>query len=280
MARVLLSEMTWEEVAELARAKCLTLVPVGSTEEHGPHLPLGTDSVIAEEVCVRAAERLLAEGVPTVVGPAVRFGYESREVRAYPGTIALSAETLVRLMRDYLASLISGGLRRILVVNAHGQNYGALRVAVREVYEETGVPVAVLPLCTSLAKEVVARRRRSGRGGILHAGELETSLMLCLRRGLVRLDRAVREVTEPPSPILGGDALAPSEVFLTTWSYWETERGVLGDPTVASEELGRAALEAMVQRLVEIGRELYFKVFPRVEGLGARRARPGSCPQP
>lgn len=261
-----MSEMTWEEVKDLLDRDALIIVPIGSTEEHGLHLPLATDSIIVEEISRRVAKELSEENIPIIVGPTIIFGYESREVKRFPGTIALRIETLINLVFDYISSLIAHGFKRIVVVNSHGQNYGALRVAIRKIYEEYGIPVALIPLCISLAKEVVEKYRGSQRGGIMHAGELETSLMLVLRRKLVKMDKAVKEVTKPPSDILGGDAFLPSKVFLTTWSYWHSERGVLGDPTMAKRDLGERALKEIVDEIKDIVKELYFKVFPAIEG--------------
>ena len=263
--KFLLSEMTWEEAKECVEKNSLVIVPVGAFEEHGPHLPLLTDSIIAEEVAKRVVARLKDEGIPAVVAPTIIFGYESRNVKAFHGTISLRIETFINLVYDCLASLIDHGFKRILVLNAHGQNYGALRVALRRIYEDKGVPVALIPLCSLLAGEVVRRYRKSEEGGIMHAGELETSLMLVLRGDLVKLEKAVKEITESPSEILSRDAFSPGKVFLTTWSFWKSHEGVLGDPTVASEEFGRKVLDEIVEETVKIARELMLKVFPSIE---------------
>ncbi|RLE97205.1 MAG: hypothetical protein DRJ63_09500 [Thermoprotei archaeon] len=264
MEKILLWEMTWEEARKHVEENSLVIVPVGSFEEHGPHLPLSTDSIIVEEVAKKAAVKLAKE-IPVVVAPTIFLGYESPNVRKYPGTISLKIETFINLVYDYLCSLIDHGFKRILVINGHGQNYGALRVALRKIYEDKGVPVTLVSLCLSLAKPVAEKYRRSESGGIMHAGELETSLMLTLRENLVNLSKAVKEVSKPPSTILTADLTAPGKVFLTTWSYWKTEKGVLGDPTKATKELGEKALEKITEEIYTIAKELYIKVFPKIE---------------
>ena len=257
--------MTWEEAKKHVEENSLVIVPVGSFEEHGPHLPLSTDSIIVEEVAKKAAAKL-SEEIPVVVAPTIFFGYESPNVRKYPGTISLRIETFINLVYDYLCSLIDHGFKRILVINGHGQNYGALRVALRKIYEDKGTPVALIPLCLSLAKPVAEEYRKSELGGIMHAGELETSLMLVLRENLVDLSKAVKEVPKPPSTILTADLTAPGKIFLTTWSYWKTRKGALGDPTKATKIFGEKALEKIVEEIYIIAKELYTKVFPTIEG--------------
>jgi len=265
MKEILLSKMTWEDVKKCIAEKSIVLVPVGSIEEHGPHLPLSTDSIIAEEVAKETARRVIKEGISILVAPTISFGYSSKNIMKFPGTITLEIDTFINLVFDYLNSIISHGFRRILVVNAHGQNSGALRVVARKIYEKTSVPIAIVPLCMLLAKEAITKHRRSDLGGVMHAGEVETSIILYLNKDLVKLERASKEVTIPPSPILGGDITLTRKIFLTTWSYWRSEKGILGDPTVACEEFGKIIFNRIVEELVSIVKELYFKVFPTIE---------------
>ncbi len=259
-----MSEMTWEEVKNCLEKNCLVIIPVGSFEEHGPHLPLITDSLIVEEIVKMAAQRLVNEGIPVLVTPTIVFGYCSKDVRKYPGTIALRIETFINLIEDIVLCLIQQGFKRFLIVNSHGQNYEALRVVVRRVYEKTSIPIALIPLCVTLAKDVIEKFRKSEKGGIMHAGELETSIILYLNEELVKLNKLIREVSKPPSEILGGDIIAERKVFLTTWSYWKTEKGVLGDATKADKKFGETVVNKIVNEIVEIAKELYLKVFPKI----------------
>ncbi|RLE63359.1 MAG: hypothetical protein DRN53_02375, partial [Thermoprotei archaeon] len=91
------------------------------------------------------------------------------------------------------------------------------------------------------------------------------SIILYLNKDLVKLEKASKEVTIPPSPILGGDITLTRKIFLTTWSYWRSGKGILGDPTVAREEFGKIVFDSIVEALVSIVKELYFKVFPKIE---------------
>ncbi len=215
-----LSQLTWSEVA-MRRHPPILLIPVGSTEQHGPHLPLTTDTIIATALAEALITRLTDRApdptadVPCLIGPSLHIT-ASGEHQGFPGTISLgtaaTSETLIEMARstDWAAGLV--------LINGHGGNYHAVTTAV----------------------EVLAREQRTLRawwpripGGDLHAGHTETSLMLHLRPDLVHMHRAVAG----PSPDLrtlessGVIALSPS--------------GVLGDPRTASAEEGHAIFEAL-----------------------------------
>lgn len=196
------------------------LVPVGSTEQHGPHLPFDVDTLIARAVCVEAARR---SGDDVRVAPAVAYG-ASGEHQDFPGTVSIGTEalatTLIELGRS--ARLWAG---RLVFVNGHGGNIEALERAVALLREE-GTDAAWLPC-------------RHGEG---HAGRAETSLLLHLDPARVDLARAVPGRTEPMRELLtrlraeGVRAVAPN--------------GILGDPTGASAAEGGALLGRMADEIV------------------------------
>jgi mycofactocin precursor peptide peptidase len=192
----------------------LVLVPLGSIEQHGPHLPLDTDTAIAEAVARRVADRLPG----TWVAPAVSYG-SSGEHQSFPGTCSIGTEALTHVVVELVRSLRTWA-SRVVIVNAHGGNVAALNAA----DEVEWVPCAT--------EEVD-----------LHAGFTETSLMLHLRPDAVRLDRAEAGNTQPLTAILpammagGVAAVSPN--------------GVLGDPAGASAAEGERVLEAMVADVLE-----------------------------
>lgn len=216
-----LDELSWTEVAERAPTSLLA-VPVGSTEQHGPHLPLSTDTDIA--VALSAG---LAAGRPDVlVGPALAYG-SAGEHAAFPGTLSLGApvteSTLVELGRS--ADAFAG----VLFVSAHGGNAGPVARAVsRLTYEGRAVRAWFPPPVA---------------GGDAHAGRTETSLMLALRPEQVRVAAAVAGRTDPLAELLpalragGVGAVSPT--------------GILGDPAAASAEEGRAVLAAWTSSLLD-----------------------------
>lgn len=199
------------------------LVPVGSTEQHGPHLPLNTDSVIAESVARLAAARLTAQDARRTVltAPPISYG-ASGEHAGFPGTVSLGHDALHTVLVETVRSL-SLWAGRIVFVNGHGGNVPTLDAAVGRLRDE-GHDVSWFGCGTP--------------GGDAHAGRAETSLMLHLAPGDVRLSDAVAGDTRPLA------ALMPDLVARGVRGVSPT--GVLGDPAGATAEEGRAALESMV----------------------------------
>lgn len=221
MAAGRLADATWQEVASVD----ILLVPVGSTEQHGPHLPLETDSTIAVAVAERVATALADDGHTAYVAPVLSFG-SSGEHQHFAGTVSIGTEALAHVVVELVRSARTW-VHRVVLVNAHGGNIQALERAVRQLLAE-GHDVCWVPCRT---EEVD-----------LHAGRTETSLMLHLRPGAVRLDLAVPGNTEPlreilPAMMAGGVAAV-------------SPNGVLGDPTGASCEEG-------ARTLVEMARQAY-----------------------
>ena len=214
-----LAERSWEMMGE----RPLVLVPTGSTEQHGPHLPLKTDSVIAAAVARGAAERLKMTSFPrdVVIAPTLCFG-ASGEHQGFPGTTSIGHEVLKSVLIEVVRSM-SLWAGRIIFVNAHGGNVASLEFAVSQMIEEKHV-VAWVP-CSTI-------------GGDSHAGRTETSLMLHIAPHSVDLARAVVGNTEPLRSIL--PSLGRNGVKSVSAS------GILGDPTGASASEGILLLDAMI----------------------------------
>ena len=215
-----LAEAAWTE----ASARGVLLVPVGSLEQHGPHLPLDTDTRIAQAVTEGLAARLGEAGIRTWVGPALSYG-SSGEHQSFAGTVSIGTDVLHDVVVELVRSARTWA-ERVVFVNGHGGNAQALTRAIGKL-EQEGHDVAWLPCRTE--------------GVDLHAGRTETSLMLHLRPDSVRRERAVAGDTRPlaeilPAMIAGGVAAV-------------SENGVLGDPTGASAAEGAALLAAMIDEL-------------------------------
>lgn len=219
----LLTQRPWPEVGSP-----VVLVPVGSTEQHGPHLPVDTDAVIAQAVAEQLAHGLMADGVDTVVAPRVNYG-ASGEHAGFPGTISVGHEALELLLVEYGRSACEWA-QRLLFVNGHGGNVASLSRAVLRLIDE-GREVAWIPCANGYGLP--------GPEEDAHAGWTETSLMLHIAPDQVRMAQAEPGVTAPleeilPALIAGGvRAVSPN--------------GVLGDPTGAAAVHGAELLSAVTQ---------------------------------
>jgi creatinine amidohydrolase len=203
----------------------LLVVPLGSVEQHGHHLPLATDTTVAGAV----AEAAAAAFAGALLAPALAYG-ASGEHEGFPGTISIGTEALAGLLVEYGRSAARWA-GRLLVVNGHGGNLDALRAAVPLLRSE-GRDVAWFPCAV--------------RGGDAHAGRTETSLMLHVEPEAVRAERAVAGETTPIGRLL--PRLRADGVLGVS------PTGVLGDPTGASAAEGAALLADLVARLVAAAR--------------------------
>ena len=261
-------ELTWPEIGEAAARKTLILLPVGQIEEHGPHLPLECDCVIAGETARTVAERIRAE-IPVLVMPTLWTGYSVRQVARWPGLITFrQPESMIQLVYDILASLVENGFEKIVIVNAHGHHPAILELACRKIGSETNVFPAVT-FVLGMSKAVGPRVRRSQIGGCGgHAGEEETALMLHLAPELVHMERATDEdVVRYHTRFFPGDIYAQaldqvSGLHWSTWGVVPSRTGVYGDPTAATAETGQALFEEIVRNYLDFVREYYWFESP------------------
>lgn len=245
-----LHELTWEEVREHLAADDVILLPVGSTEQHGPHLPLGTDSLTAIGLAVDAA---LAAGA--LVAPPLWYGWSPHHL-AYPGSITLVPENLTAIVTDIGRSLAYHGFGRLVIVNGHREaNLAPLRLAQTRLANQTGQAVVIVDPYY-FGASVAAEIRESSPGGIGHADELETGHLLHLRPDLVHMARAVRRMPDErrffsSDPYVPGDrAFAASSV--DEYGRQTAPSGVTGDPLPATAAKGRRYHERLVLSLVAL----------------------------
>lgn len=247
--RVLWQKCRRGEIRETAAAGGLVLLPTGAVEQHGPHLPLDTDSFTASVVATRAAT-LVAE-FPVLVLPPVWWGL-SPYWMVFPGTITLRAETLMELLVDIGTSVARHGFRRMVIVNGHGGNAGLIQAAAVKASSEA-FQVAALSYW-DLVPEEMQRLTARDAGSIGHAGELETSLQLhlqpdCVDLGAVQpgdgLDLAARAATEGRG------------VYLPPNPQAESPSGVYGLPHAATAAKGEALLAAAADALARLIVELH-----------------------
>ncbi len=233
---MLLEELTTPEFEAALAATRSVFIPVGSVEQHGPHLPLGTDTSIARELCRLAAQRCGA-----LCAPALPYGL-CRSTSTHPGTLSLSQETVKAVVYETARSLAGWGIKNFVIFSGHagGTHMAALVDAGERLLREPGLRVAVLSVLELLGPDAGGLLETPGDA---HAGEAETSAMLAIEPRLVK-GSAPAEWPRFPSPILVRDKRR----------YWPG--GVWGDPAKASPEKGRALLELGAERLAELMRRL------------------------
>ena len=181
--RVLLAELTREQIRALA-PRSTVILPTAAIEQHGPHLPILTDSLAGFTICQKAAEIASAQ-TPVVVAPPLPFG-SSHHHFPHPGVLSLSNATFIQVVKEICESLVRSGFPRIVIINAHGGNDEAIRVAVRDVALAHSVSIAAASYWTIAGSALIEQGEVQSVGALPgHAGAFETSLVLALRPDLV-----------------------------------------------------------------------------------------------
>jgi creatinine amidohydrolase len=256
-------EMTWPEVKEAALRPRVAIVPIGTLEDHGRHLPIDTDLLLCASVCELAASRAHDR---VVLVPAINHGYSPHHMD-FPGAITIGPHTLIDYGLDVCKSLAHHGFTRVLIVNGHGSNTPFADIIARLCVVHTGALAAAVNYWSAPGVREVAEALRESEpvGGMNHACEFETSLYLAIRPELVNMQQAVHELSHRPSKNYWTDLVA-GDGPLAMMEHWSqlSESGVMGDPTKASAEKGRALLDAAANGIVELVDEMLAReVRPR-----------------
>jgi creatinine amidohydrolase len=245
--------LTWPEVARAAGEGRVPIVPVGTLEDHGRHLPIDTDVTLVAAICRGAADRLPDE---TVLLPPIVHGYSPHHMD-FPGTVTIAWDTFCRYCTDVALSLVRHGFKRVLLVNGHGSNQNLVEMAARlaMVAEPDSLVAASFYLAGAESAAVIERVRHSDRGGIAHACELETSLYLHIAPEAVDMTEAADERGYRETEHAWMDWSDGPLKLMPWWSSF-SESGVQGDPTKASAEKGRVLFEAAVAEVASFVNEL------------------------
>ena len=250
---------TYGEITEIGEADgSILVVPVGSIEQHGDHLPVSTDTILADAAAHGGVEAT-DDAVPVLVTPPVWSGLSAHHM-PFGGTLTLSFEQMRGLLKSVADSALENGFDAILFLNGHGGNMSLVSTVVSDVGADHP-DVEVLGLSYFyLVSDLVAEIRDSDPGGMMHAGEFETSLMLHLRPELVDEDELTPVYTERRyewllDDLFGSGALSAYGTFA---DY--TDTGVMGDPAAASAEKGEQLFarisEALAGLLEAVNEEL------------------------
>ena len=235
-------DLSWKEACKALKEGAVAILPIGSTEAHGPHLPLATDVIISEEMSRRAAEKLNAQGVEALVLPAIAYSVTDFSAD-FPGTISIKKETAVALIHDVCVSLYQQGARLVAIANSHlePEHVASINEAIEKVKLETG---RVIAFADKRKRRWSEKLTEEFRRGDCHAGSYETSLVMAARPELVReeirqsLDRVPISIAER---IKGG---------ANTFKEAGGTEAYFGDPRQASREEGEATYEALSDMIV------------------------------
>jgi creatinine amidohydrolase/Fe(II)-dependent formamide hydrolase-like protein len=240
-------ELTWPEAGKCLQQVDIALLPVGSIEQHGPHLPLDTDTFDANYLALRVAEA--CSNPKPLVLPNIPYGV-SYHHDEFKGTVSISNDALAKLVYDIGMSVSHNGIKKLVIINGHGGNSPALNHAAQMINRDAHIFVCVDSGETSDV-DIYALVETPND---VHAGEFETSTSLAVRPHLVKMDQARREVPEFSSRYL--DFTSKRGVSWYAYTRKISHSGVMGDPTKASSEKGKKFWEIMISHLVALVEDL------------------------
>ncbi len=246
--------LSWTQVEQLPdKSNTVIIQPIGAVEQHGPHLPLVVDAAITTAVVGRALSKL-NKAIPAYSLPTLFYG-KSNEHAQFPGTITLSAATLTAVLVELAASIYQAGFRKLIFLNGHGGQPQVLEIVARDLrsrYPDLMIFPHFVWGAPHRAAEIVGETEYE-QG--IHAGDVETSVMLALLGDQVNMKEAVRELPETFEP---GSLLSLEGRLPTAWLMEDLSRsGVVGDATVATAEKGEAILDSVVAGWVKVFEEIY-----------------------
>ena len=262
------ADLSTRDFAELRRsgdaARTVAVLPVAAIEQHGPHLPLSVDTVLADGLVAAALVHLPAE-LPVLFLPTQAVGLSPEHAR-FPGTLTLKNETVLRLWTDIGESVAAAGIRRLVLFNTHGGNVGVMDLVARDLRARLGMLVYSvswfnLPLTDAQGQDVAARFDAAEHRFGIHGGDIETSMMLALDPHHVHMDQAQHFVSAAQLRAQSGqfDILANGKSAKLGWQMQDyNTHGAVGHAAAASADKGRALVDAagraLARLLVEVDR--------------------------
>jgi creatinine amidohydrolase len=234
-----------DQLRELARRDAIVILPVAALEQHGPHLPVEVDSRLGEEVAARTARKVAARGQAVVVLPVLWTGLSEHHM-SFSGTVTLDFPTFSAVVEGVVRSVLRDGFKRVVLLNAHGGNENALRTITDDLTPKLGVPI--LQFTYWYAAAVAIAKILQTQGGLQHACEAETSMMMVVRPELVAEDRiplAKVNMTPDVSDVVGGGVYRWRAIGARSAS------GVIGNPEAASKQKGELLFDAISSALAD-----------------------------
>jgi creatinine amidohydrolase len=247
------TEMTWPDFSASDVARWIAVLPVAAIEQHGPHLPLGVDAFIADAYVAQVCTQLPAD-LPVTFLPVQRIG-QSNEHEAFPGTLSLSAATVIQTWTDIGESLHRTGVRKLVIVTSHGGNVAAAEIVARNLRVRLHMLVVTCAWHRFGYPEGLFSAEEHRHG--IHGGDIETSLMLAARPTTLRMDQVK---SGAPATVAMEKEFKWLSAIRPVGFGWMTqdlhESGAIGDPIAASAEKGKAALDHGVRGFIELLQEV------------------------
>lgn len=243
-------ELTSVDLSKLDPAQWLAIWPIASLEQHGPHLPLGTDAIVLEAI-VQGIEERLEPSFPALLLPIMPLG-KSPEHLSFPGTVSLRASTLLAIAEDVVSSLTAHGFRRLVFLNGHGGNTALLRAISADLCLGFGSRIYHIDWwADSFFDEIIAKLFPELAGTEVHAASVETSLLLHLRPDLVKpLPSTAKENHRANLDRVRIWFTSPAAWSWLTRDFGDT--GIIGDPSLASAEAGEQILSFAIDRVCRL----------------------------
>jgi creatinine amidohydrolase len=245
------ADLSYSDISRLDPASSVAVMPLGATEQHGPHLPLNVDTVLTEGIMAEAAEFLSADD-PVYFLPTLPIGL-SVEHMAFPGTLTLQSETLMKMWFDIGASVARAGIRKLVLFNSHGGHHAPMEIVARDLRSSHAMLVFStswyqLPLEKQMQDLFTEEERRFG----IHAGDQETSMMLALRPDLVNLSQATAFQSSAQQRLLEYPLLGQGRSKMAWQMQDYNLQGAVGNAKLATKEKGQALISEAGKQLAQL----------------------------
>ena len=240
--RFLWEHLRSAELKELAEKDAIDIMPGGAIEQHGPHLPVNTDLITARWLSQLVSERLDKQGLPVVIAPEFIIANSMHHMN-FPGSLAIEPMTFMQVLKEQCRAIKRQGFRKIALINGHGGNNAPINTAIIDINRELGIPVYNVNCLADVDESQFLDRQK----GMIHSGEVETSIVLAYDESLV--DPCYKEAYGNPDEY----TVYEDRGIISTFHHVEvtTENGVMGDARTASKEKGFALINAYADNIAE-----------------------------
>ena len=247
---MLIENMKWPDVQRLNLGQMTTLIPLGSFEQHGLHLPFTTDTEIVTHIARQVEARLPGE---VLLLPTMWLGHSPHHMQ-FPGSLTVEPRVYIDMVKALVSSMVHHGARKIFLLNGHGGNEAPVPVALRELKTQFANLKDLFVVFASywwLGAKTIKEVRQSGIGGVGHACEMETSCMLLISNDKVDMTQARKAGPGEALRYRVIDMQAPNPVTFVNEFHELSDSGVLGEPELATVDKGRQFLEGYADSVVE-----------------------------